>query len=554
MSESSHVNAANRYARSVVAGKLPACRLVRSACRRHLDDLGREKLQTFPFKFNKRKAERTCNHIERQVHVKGKWAGKPLRLEPWQAFIFCVLFGWTEKATGLRRFRKAYIEVPRKNGKSVIAAGIGNYMLTADEEKGAEVYCGATSEAQAWEVFRPAKLMMEQTPGMADFYSVEVNARSMVATGTASRFHPVIGRPGDGSSPSCAIVDEYHEHQTPDLHDTMLTGMGAREQPIMLIITTAGTNLAGPCKAQHDEVVKLLDGLTENDQLFGIIYTIDDEDDWTNFDTWKKANPNLGVSVFEDFLRAQLRDACQNAHKQNIIKTKHLNVWCNANTAWMNMLKWNACSDPSISLEQFEGMPCVAALDLASKVDIAALMLLFWKDGRYYVFGRYYLPRETVDLPQNRHYQTWEIEELLTVTPGAVTDYEYIKEDLRRFRMMFEIKSVPFDPFQATQFSSEMMAEDFPMVEIGATVKNFSEPMKELERLVLDKTISFDGDKVLTWMMSNVVAHYDAKDNIFPRKERNENKIDGVVALIMGLNMAMRHQNEQPVTPGIAIL
>ena len=467
--------------------------------------------------------------------------------------MLCVLFGWAEKSTGLRRFRKAYIEVPRKNGKSVIAAGIGNYMLTRDGEKGAEVYCGATSESQAWEVFRPAKQMMEQSPGMQAYYGVEINAKSMSVLATGSRFVPVIGKPGDGSSPSCAIVDEYHEHQTPDLHDTMLTGMGAREQPLMLIITTAGTNLAGPCKGQHDEVVKLLDGLVENDQLFGIIFTIDEKDDWTDFATWKKANPNLGVSVFEDFLRAQLRDACQNAHKQNIIRTKHLNVWCNANTAWMNMLKWNACADPNVTLEQFEGMPCVAALDLASKVDVAALVLLFWKDSKYYAFGKYYLPRDTVDLPQNRHYQGWELEGLLTVTPGAVTDYEYIKEDLRLFRTVrHSIGS--YDPFQATQLSTELTAEEFPMVELRPTVLNFSEPMKELEKLVLNRAIFFDGDKVMTWMMSNVVAHYDAKDNIYPRKERPENKIDGPVALIMALNMAMRHQNEQPANPGIALL
>jgi len=554
MAAAPHVVMANRYAREVVSGKIPACRLVRAACQRHLDDLGRERLRNFPYQFDKEKAEKVCRHVERQVHVKGKWAGKLIRLEPWQAFVFCVVFGWVQRSSGLRRFRKVYIEVPRKNGKSVVAAGIGNYMLTADDEKGAEIYCGASTEVQAWEVFRPAKLMMEQSPGLKSYFGVEVNAKSMSVLSTGSRFVPVIGKPGDGSSPSCAIVDEYHEHDTPDLHDTMYTGMGAREQPLMLIITTAGTNLAGPCKQQHDELVKVLDGIAENDELFGIIYTIDDNDAWDDFANWKKANPNIGVSVFEDFLRARHRDACNNASQQNIIKTKHLNVWCNANTAWMNMLKWRACADPSISLEQFEGMPCVAALDLASKIDVAALVLLFWKDSKYYAFGKYYLPRDTVDLPQNRHYQGWELEGLLTVTPGAVTDYEYIKEDLRLFRARFDIRSVPYDPFQATQLSTELTAEEFPMVELRPTVLNFSEPMKELEKLVLNRAIFFDGDKVMTWMMSNVVAHYDAKDNIYPRKERPENKIDGPVALIMALNMAMRHQNEQPANPGIALL
>jgi len=474
-----------------------------------------------------------------------------VRLEPWQCFIECASFGWVDKKTKFRRFTEVFVLVPRKNGKSVLAAGTANYMFLADGESGAEIYAGATNEKQAWEVFRPAKQMIEKSPGFKETFGVEIFAKSMFHAESASRFEPVIGKPGDGASPYLAIVDEYHEHDTSDLFDTMVTGMGARDQAMMFTISTAGTNKAGPCGIYYDKIVKILGGQMQNDRVFGIIFTIDKDDDWTDLRVWKKANPNFGVSVNEEYLIKQLETAKQDVSKQNIIRCKHLNQWLTVDAAWMDTIKLGECKNLALVMESMKGKKCILGLDLASKIDIAALVILFYDDQKYYAFGRYYSPRATVEKPENQHYQTWELEERLTVTPGQIIDYDIIKDDIREICSQFDVEAIAYDPFQATQLSTELSNEGLTMVETRATVLNFSEPMKQLEATIYSKAFEYDGCPVLTWMFSNVVAHYDKKDNIYPNKARNENKIDGVVALIMALNMAMRLRSAAPVEPQI---
>lgn len=550
-----HVNKANQYCRDVVSGKIDACLYVRQACQRHLADLEKSKAKASRWAFDRVKAEEVCEFIEQQVHVKGKWAGEFIRLEPWQCFIECCIFGWVDKKTGFRRFTEAFVLVPRKNGKSVLAAGTGNYMFLADGEAGAEVYSGATSEKQAWEVFRPAKQMIEKTPGFKDFFGVDTFAKSMFHAESASRFEPVIGKPGDGSSPYCAIIDEYHEHDTSDLFDTMQTGMGARDQALMFTISTAGTNKAGPCGMYFDQCVKILGGQIQNDRLFAVMYGIDKDDDWTDLKNWKKANPNYGVSVNEEYLIQQLATAKQNPSKQNIIRCKNLNQWLTVDTAWMDMLKLEKCKDLSLVLEAMTGKRCILALDLASKIDIAALNILFFDEKEYWTFGKYYSCRATVEKPENQHYQTWELEERLTVHEGERIDFNLVEDDVKDFCKQFEVEAISYDPWQAVQLAANLTAEGLTMIETRATVQNFSEPMKLLEAAIKAGEFHYDGCPILTWMFGNVVAHYDKKENIYPNKTRNENKIDGVVALIMNMNTATRlRAAPKPVEPGIIVI
>ena len=274
-----HVAIADAYAADVAAGRILACKWVRLACARYGRDRAREADAAWPYRLDLAKAERVCRFVELLPHTKGKWAAQRqlLKLEPWQVWILVTVFGFVRKKDGLRRFRKSVKVVPRKNGKSALSAPVGLYMLAADGEFGAEVYSGATTEKQAWEVFRPARLMAQATPELLAQFGIQVNASNIHILANGSRFEALIGKPGDGSSPSCAIIDEYHEHDTPDQHDTMLTGMGAREQPLMWIITTAGDNLAGPC---YDELLtgrKVLEGVLEDEELFFVEYTIDAE-------------------------------------------------------------------------------------------------------------------------------------------------------------------------------------------------------------------------------------------------------------------------------------
>lgn len=551
------VKAAEAYARQVISGKIPACKWIKLACRKHLDELKLSKSADFPYYFDPAKAERVAKFLQLLPHTKGKWASKRelIKLEGWQLFSVCIPFGWLRKKDDTRRFRTILIFVPRKNGKSIIGGGVGVYMFTADGEFGAEVYSGATTEKQAWEVFRPAKLMVDRTPELRDHYGVEVNASNMCRLDDGSRFEPVIGKPGDGSSPSCAIVDEFHEHQDSTLFDTMETGMGAREQPLMLVITTAGSSIGGPCHQLVRDAERMLEGAIDRPDLWAMLYTIDPGDDWTSEAVLIKANPNYGISINGDFLQARQRDAMQSAAKQATFRTKHLNEWVGAKNAWLNMLRWKEAPTRK-SLAELEGRPCIIGLDLASKIDIAGNLLLFPPvegDPIWHVHGRYYLPEVRVieELDSNTaRYREFDALGLLTLTDGEVIDFEVIKEDLREFAGRFDVQQVAYDPWQATQLAQEMQAEGLLMVEVRQTVQNISEPMKELEAMTLRKVLAHGDCPILTWMASNVIAKLDVKDNIYPNKERPENKIDGIVGLIMAISRAIAGREEE--APGLS--
>jgi phage terminase large subunit-like protein len=540
-----HVEAANGYVGDVLSGDVPACEWVVLACKRHRGDLVAAKAKGWPYRFDEAKAERACRFMELLPHVKGRWAGgavpQRLRLEPWQCFVVCSVFGWVSKATGFRRFRKARVYLPRKDGKSMLAAGIGLYMFAADGEPGAEVYSGATSEKQAWEVFGPARQMALRSQDLLDQFGVEVNAKGLVRLEDMSKFEPIIGNPGDGASPHCSITDEFHEHATDTQLATMETGMGARDQPLSLVISTAGDNLAGPCRDDWLECQKLLQQVKHDETVFALIFTIDATDDWTSEAALRKANPNYGVSVSSEFLQAQQREAIDNPRKQGHFKTKHLNLWVQARDAYINMQRFAECEVKGLHLSQFLGQRCLIGLDLASKVDLAAFEILFPLDfGRYARFGRYYLPEATVELKENQHYRAWRDLGLLTVTPGNIIDFMQIEADLLEFCSDYQVEAVGYDPHQATMLVTRLTDQGVPAVEFRPTVLNFSEPMKEIEALVRDRRLEHDGDPVMTWAMSNVVARVDAKDNVYPRKERNENKIDPFVALCMAMGLAMK--------------
>ena len=391
---------ATAYARDVVAGKVVACKWHRLACQRHLNDLARAEAGEFAYVCNPeltdikgkpyRPAERICSFAELMPHIKGDWAarGQLIKLERWQVFILASIFGWVHRVTCKRRFRVADIIVPRKNAKSTLAAVIGNFMLAADGEFGAEVYSGATSQDQAMEVFRPALLMARATPRFVQAYGVMVNVSNLSVAENNSKFEPVIGKPGDGASPSCAIVDEYHEHKTSELFDTMQTGMGARSQPLILVITTAGSDISGPCYLHQVELQKILEGTIENDQRFGIVFTIDDDDDWTSELALQKANPNYGISIDAEYLQLQQRDAVADTAQAKRLQDQAPQRLGRRRLALAQPAQPAASRRPrTLTIESHDWDGCVAGLDLASKQDIASRVKLCWRDlddGRHY--------------------------------------------------------------------------------------------------------------------------------------------------------------------------
>jgi phage terminase large subunit-like protein len=552
-----YVTIAERYARDVRDGKIVACKWIKLACERHLRDRARSLADPeWGYQFRPALGDRVCQFIERLPHIKGRWARdhERLHLEPWQCFMTVVLFGWVRRGTALRRFQQALLFVARKNGKSTWAAAIGLWMFTADREAGAEVYSGAAkNEKQAWEVFGPARQMAKQTPDLRSHFGIDVLSKNMNIPQSNSKFQPIIGKPGDGMNPSCAIHDEYHEHKTDEQVDAMRTGMGAREQPLQLIITTAGYNIACPCYQAMRHLQRVLEGVVEDDRLFGVIYCADKDDDWTSDEVIYKANPNLGVSVQLDDLQAERTQALTNPRKQGVYKTKKLNLWVQSRDAFFNTLRWIECKVQDITMDDFLAEPCTVGVDLASKVDIAAVEILFdvrrgtteaaarlREDGFDWVmFGRHYLPEAALKPKEHEHYRGWQEEGRLIVTDGEALNLDLIESDLRDLFSRFQMEKLAYDPYQAMQMMTRLMGEGVPVMEFRPHVLNFSEPMKSLDALILSRQIAHDGDPVMAWMISNVIARVDAKDNVYPRKELPQNKIDGPVALISAIGVAL---------------
>jgi phage terminase large subunit-like protein len=567
-SKRDHCKIARQYAVDVVSGKRTACKWVKAACQRQLDDLDRWQ-KDGPYKWSPSKAAEVCRFIELLPHVKGPLSDKTIDLEPWQCFILTTIFGWLKRDTGTRRYRKAYIEVPRGNAKSTLSSGVGLYMGFAEGEGGARVYSAATTMKQAREVFGDAQAMARKSEGFRRRFGVDVSAHNIHQLGSNSFFEAVSSEEHtlDGLNIHLAIVDELHAHRTRGVHDVLETGAGKRPQSLLWEITTAGFNRSGICYEVRTYVTQILNSvLKRHDELghaalgssvdeetyFGIIYTVDDEDDPFSLEALQKANPNWGVSVETDSVLATQRKAMQMASAANNFKTKHLDLWVNADTAWMDMRAWDKCADHSIAVEQFRGRPCFLFLDLASVSDLACAGMWFpphGDDEKHTVFVQSYLSERAVEESSNSQYQGWEQQGYIIQTPGNVTDYGRIKDDVLRICSEYDVLKIGLDPFQAVQFTQLLKEAGIPdekILNYGATVGNFSEPMKDIESKVLAGKLRHDGNPVLAWSMSNVVAHLDVKDNIFPRKERPENKIDPSVALIGCNGLRMREPQAEP--------
>lgn len=547
------VNLANAYARDVLSGKILACRYIKLACQRHFDDLKKSLDKNYPYQFNRDLAERACRFVQLLPHSSGDLAGQKLILEPWQSFIFCSIFGWVTKKDKKRRFREAYIRVARKNGKSFFAAGIGTYMFCADGENSAEVYCGATTMAQAKKVFTPARQMADRLPSLRAKFDISVWVDSLTRP-DGSVFAPMAGKPGDGDSPHCAIIDEYHEHDTDHMYEAMTMGMGARSQPLTLIITTAGTSLESPCYDKDKEVKEALSGIVSNDRLFGMIYELDDGDDWTDPKNLIKANPNLDVSIKYSDLVELLEVAKQVPRKVNAFKTKRLNIWVSGKSAYYNMTQWQAAEDKSLQYEDFAGEDYYLGLDLAQRLDLKAGVGVFVREieGKkhyYCIRPKFWVPEDTVRSTDPKiaktadRYVKFVEMGVLEATDGAEADYREILasiidlQDIHKVR----ISEIPIDPSGATALSHELQDNGFEPISIRQDYTNMSPPMKELEAALAGGRFHHDGNPVLSWCISNVIGKTvpGSDDIVRPTKGDKQSKIDGATALFMAIGRAM---------------
>lgn len=536
---------AEEYVRDVLDGTIPTCRWVRLACERHLRDL--ESGSDRGLHFDPGAAALVIAFFSQLKHSKGEWAGQTIRLEPWQQFILWTLFGW-KRVDGTRRFRTSYLEVARKNGKTTMAAGVGLYLLLADGEPGAEIYSAATKRDQARLSHAEATRMAKASGPIRQM--VRVFKDNIHIPDTASKFEP-LGADSDtmdGLNVHAALVDEVHAHKTRDTWDVLETGTGARRQPLMFAITTAGFDRQSLCWQLHEYTEKVLDGIIEDDTFFGVIYGIDEEDDWQDERVWVKANPNLGVSKKPDDLRRKAMRAREMPSALNAFLRLELDVWTQSETKWMNMEHWRQCGQ-AVDAAGLRGRVCYAGLDLSSTTDITALLLVFppeVDDDLVQVLCRFWIPEESMRERVHRDrvpYDVWVRQGYITATPGNVVDYDYVLTQIDEDMQAYGLEEIAFDRWGATKIQTdltELGGPDF-MVQFGQGFASMSGPMKELEKLVLQHRIAHGNNPVLTWMADNLVAREDPAGNIKPDKEKSREKIDGMVALIMGLDRALRH-------------
>ena len=546
---------AQDYARGVVAGIIPACVYVRQACQRQVDDLANPPTG---YRFDEGLASRVCAFVELCPHVKGEKAsrGELIKLEPWQVFILTTVFGWVDE-DGNRRFRRVYIEVPRGNGKSALSSTIGLYMLALDGEAGSEVYSAATTRDQARIVFRDAQAMARKMEAFRRRFGVEVTAQAVVQMKSSSSFKALSaeGHTLDGLNIHLAIVDELHAHKTPDVYDVLETGLGKRPQSLIWAITTAGFNKHGVCYKTRDFTLQVLAGTIKGeaaDSTFGIVYSIDEGDDPFSEDALRKANPNWGVSVDPKIVTQTAAKARQVSQDRANYLTKHLNVWVDANSALFDTQAWRRCEDQSLDEADFAADECVMGLDLASKIDIAARVNLYRRmiDGKanYYVFPRFYLPRVAIEEDRHPMYRGWELQGDIYATPGETIDFGLIEDEIRTEGPGLNLLAVATDPWQAQQMIQSLKKDGMPAEEFKHTVQNMSEPTKTLDALMREGRIHHPGNAVMNWMIGNVVGHLDKKENVYPGKEMDKNKIDGAIALIMALGWFIGRETKAPLT------
>ena len=555
---SHYIDAAHTYAQQIVSGDTPACKWTRMAAERQLVDLAREPGPDWPWVFDAERAIRPCYFIELLPHIKGEWAAQHalITLEPWQVFIVTTVFGWVHRDTGYRRFREVYLEVPRKNAKSTLSSGIALYMLAADGEHGAEVYSAATTREQARIVFDVAREMAARSPGLRDQLGVALLAHSITAAYTSSKFLPLAAEAStqDGLNVHLAVLDELHAHKRRELYDVLDTARGSRRQSLIWIITTAGTDRSGICYARRTHITKILERVIADENVFGIIYSIDDADDPHSPSSWAKANPNWQISVLQADMEAASRKAEAMPSDLNNFLTKRLNVWVNGESPWMDMRAWERCADHTLQLADFAGEKCWAGLDLAQKKDFAAYVLVFCRDGVWSVFTRLYLNELAVQESGNAHLAGWARSGYVTVTDGDITDLDVLADAMRADCKRFDVQEIAFDPALSMYFAGKLIEDGLPLVEITQRSLFFTPPLIQVENLVLEKKLKFDGNPVMTWMVSNLVVKVSKFNELrSPTKERPENKIDGPMAMLMALGRAMANESTD-IQQGFVIL
>lgn len=523
------MNAWEKYAEDVKTGKINACKRLKQAVKRYYNDLNNPLLT-----FDNEVVARFIGFSHVCPHVKGHLRGKPIELEPWQQFAFACLLGFKEIATGRRKYRSAYIQVPRKNAKSTVAAILANWFLIMENGQ-QDIYTAAVSRDQARIVFDDARQMCVLSKPLKK--RVTLQQHKIINPKSNSLLKPLAAKAAtiEGTNPSLAIIDEYHLHPDNGVYSALELGMGARLEGVLFAITTAGSNVISACKQHYDYCCQILDGEEKNESLFALIYELDDESEIDDESRWVKANPNLGVSVDVDALRDTIIKARGIPSQWTEMLTKRFNIWCQGETLWMGEGAWLACK-MDYTEDDLKGLECYAGMDLSSTGDITSVCYTFPVENELRLLTRHYIPEYQLQNPANKNraiYRQWVKSGWLRTTPGDCIDYDRIRDDVISDSRIFDIKLTGFDTWNATHLRTQLQGMGLDVEPFPQTYMKFSPVAKSAEVFVNRKIIRHNGDPVLAWALGNVVMETDANANIKPNKKKSANKIDPAVAFLM---------------------
>lgn len=531
----------HQYALDVVEGKVTACIYIIGACKRYLKEVEDKEKSWF---FDWVDAEKFLRSVQKFEHVIGHWPTPNIVLEPWQCWVWMNIMGFKNKVTKFRRFRIAHIEIARGNAKSAMASQAALYFLALDNPNGNQISTVATKKDQARIVLDSARAMATKNRSYRSHTGVKVLAHSIIHQKSNSVVRALSSEANglDGLQDVLAILDELHA-MSRDVFEVVYTGMSKRADSLTLCITTAGQDVHSVGYSQSTYAKKVCLDEVEDEQFFAAVYTLDtkneeygilEDDDWSDERCWIKANPNLGVSVDIETLRAKVNKALVTPADVNNIKIKHMNLWTSEAQAYYSPSKWDECADPTLKIEDFEGVPMRMGIDLASHIDITSIACVFRKDDIYYIFDKSYIPEATVKEAKNDLYDKCIAEGHLIATKGAAINYDYIREEAEEIAKNHDVIECLYDAWNATE-TAQKLSNKIEMVKIGMNVGNMSEPTKKLDALMRKKEIRHNGSPLLRWCLGNIVAKEDHNGNVYPRKTHVKLKIDPIIAILMAL-------------------
>lgn len=521
-----------KYAQDVISGEVVAGKYIRLAAERFFNMMEDER-----YEFREDKADDVIGFFSILKHFTGRHAGKPFVLQPWQQFVIAAIYGFYVRESGERLVQNAYIEISRKNGKTAFAAGICLYHLIADDEMDAEVDLAANSKEQAKIAF---KFCSQFAKG------IDPKGRDLIIYRDKVKFDKMLSllqvfaaddSKLDGYNASMYLIDEYHAAKNSRLKDVLETSQSMRMNPMGIIITTAGFDKLGPCYQHRTMCTEVLTGLKTDDTLFAAIFSIDEGDNWKDENVWIKSNPNLNVTVRIPNLRNKLQSVENNPSNEVNIKTKTFNIWCDAETVWIPDT-YLLDASKKLKLEQFSGKSCWMGVDLSSTSDLTAIAFMIPDEYKYHFIARYYLPEAALREKRFKDlYGKWRMEKMITITPGNVTDYDYILNDILEAQRYVNIEKIAYDTWNATQFTINAEEKGLPMEPYSQVIGNFNRPTREMERMLLSGNAIIDNNTINRHCFRNVVMARDRNGNVKPTKQFEEKKIDGVIAMLEALGV-----------------